>query len=176
MTVFDIDTDVNEKSRARVEQQLRKRGFAIIERVHHRKDGTTFPVEVNLRKVQLERDYSVAISRDITERRRAEESLRESEARERARAKELETVLDAVPVPVCIAHDAECRRITANRAAYEHLRLPLGANFSKSAPPEEQSGFRLLQDGIEVPSGFTADAASCVHGKTGVRARADGGL
>ena len=152
MTVFDIDTDVDEKSRARVEQQLRERGFAIIERVHHRKDGTTFPVEVNLRRVQLDRDYSVAVSRDITERKRAEESLRQSEARERARAKELETVLDAVPVPVYIAHDAECRRITGNRAAYEHLRVAPGTNFSKSAAPEEQPGFRLLQDGIEIPT------------------------
>src|SRR6266436_2055658 len=59
------------------------------------------------------------IAHDVTERVRAEKALRESEARERARAKELETVLDAVPVPVLIAHDAECRRITGNRAGYE---------------------------------------------------------
>ncbi len=79
MTVFDIDKGMDENFRARMEQQLRESGFGIIERVHRRKDGTTFPVEVNLRKVQLEREYDVAVSRDITERKRVEERLREFE-------------------------------------------------------------------------------------------------
>ncbi|MGB9205740.1 MAG: PAS domain S-box protein, partial [Terriglobales bacterium] len=80
MTVFDIDKDINEASRARVRRQVRESGFAIMERVHRRKDGTTFPVEVNFRKVQLEREYGVAVTRDITERKRAEAALRQSEA------------------------------------------------------------------------------------------------
>src|SRR5262249_11849355 len=73
---------------------------------------------------------------DLTERKKVEEALRESEARERAKAKELETVLDAVPVPVFVAYDPSCKRITANKVGYEQLRLPKGDNLSKSAPPE----------------------------------------
>ncbi len=152
MTVYDIDPNADESLRAWVQQQLRESGFAIMERVHRRKDGTTFPVEVNLRRVRLDREYGVGVSRDITARKRAEEALRESEARERARAKELETVLDAVPVPVLIAHDAECRRITGNRAGYEQLRMAAGKNFSKSGPLEDQLPFRLMQDGVEIPA------------------------
>jgi len=58
---------------------LRESGFAMMETVHRRKDGTTFPVEANLRLVQLDRAYVVSISRDITERKRTEERLREFE-------------------------------------------------------------------------------------------------
>jgi PAS domain S-box-containing protein len=152
MTVYDIDPNADESLVARVQQQWRDSGFAIVETLHRRKDGTTFPVEVNMRQVRLDREYSVSISRDITERKRTEEALRQSEARERARAKELETVLEAVPVPVCIAHDAECRRMTGNRAAYEQMRLPAGKNISKNAAPEERPTFRLMEDGVEIPT------------------------
>src|ERR1039458_5831675 len=75
MTVSDIDPDIV-NMRARVDQQLRETGCATIERAHRRKDGTTFPVELNLHRVRLDREYDVAVSRDITERKRAERALR----------------------------------------------------------------------------------------------------
>lgn len=47
-----------------------------IERVHVRKDGTTFPVEVRLGAIQSgEQRLFLALVRDITERKRAEEAL-----------------------------------------------------------------------------------------------------
>jgi PAS domain S-box-containing protein len=79
MTVFDIDVDLNDDSREQVMCQLRDVGSAILERRFKRKDGTTYPVEVNLRRVQLDQEYIVAISRDITVRKAAEERLREFE-------------------------------------------------------------------------------------------------
>ena len=272
MTVYDIDPNADQNLLDRVRRQLKETGFAIMETVHRRKDGTTFPVEVNLRRVRLDREYGVSVSRDITarkqaeerlrefervvenleemvvvvnreyryvlanraflsyrgmtkeqvvgslvsqvanpaqfkvgvkekldecfqgkivsfelkyqypargerdialtylpvegptgfdrvacilrdvtERKRAEEAVRESEARERAKAKELETVLDAVPVAVCIAHDAECRRMTGNRAACEQMGVAEGENFSLGAPLDELPGYRLMQEGLEIP-------------------------
>jgi PAS domain S-box-containing protein len=76
MSLFDLGPNLNENSHARVEQQLRKSGFAMFETERRRKDGSTFPVEVNYRKVQRERMYGVALARDITARKRAEEALR----------------------------------------------------------------------------------------------------
>lgn len=52
---------------------------------HRRKDGSTFPVEVSVSVEHFgERDYMLAVARDITERTHSEEALRESEARWRA--------------------------------------------------------------------------------------------
>ncbi|MGO8983881.1 MAG: PAS domain S-box protein [Terriglobales bacterium] len=92
----------------------------------------------------------VGMTADITERKQAEQALAESEARERTRAKELETILDAVPVPVRIAHDAACRRMTGNLAACEQARVPPGQNLSSSAPPGQGPRYRLMENGAWV--------------------------
>jgi len=91
------------------------------------------------------------ISLDINERKEAEEALRRSEIEARARADELAAILDAVPTMTFIAHDPACLKMTSSRAAYEQLRLPPGANTSKSAPPRERpANFRPMKDGREL--------------------------
>jgi two-component system cell cycle sensor histidine kinase/response regulator CckA len=56
--------------------QLHRAGSTRFEAEHRRKDGSAFPVEINLSLVRLDRDYLVAVVRDITERRHAEEERR----------------------------------------------------------------------------------------------------
>jgi PAS domain S-box-containing protein len=90
MSVFDIDKDIDESWRASVRQRIRESGFALMERVHWRKDGTSFPVEVNCRRVQLDREYCVAVTRDITARKQAEEGLRTGEREQHKTAEQLE--------------------------------------------------------------------------------------
>jgi len=51
-----------------------------IEGRHKRKNQTTFPVEVSIKYIlQNERNYIVAVARDISERKQAENELRASE-------------------------------------------------------------------------------------------------
>jgi len=57
---------------------LESSGSAIFESRHRRKDGSTFPVEVSIKQVQLDRMYWVSVARDITERKRNEQALLES--------------------------------------------------------------------------------------------------
>jgi len=81
LTVPDIDPIVTAPIFAQYMAQIRESGPLTLETVHRRKDGSTFPVEVNARLVQFDREYLLAIVRDITERKQAEETLRLSEQR-----------------------------------------------------------------------------------------------
>jgi PAS domain S-box-containing protein len=107
MTVYDIDPRVDESMLARLLPELRASGFVMMESVHRRKDGTTFPVEVNIRRVLLEREYLLAVARDITVRKQAEEAHRESELRFR-------TVYERSPMGIALVEMRTGKFVQAN--------------------------------------------------------------
>lgn len=89
---------------------------------------------------------------DITQRKLAEQVLRESEMRERAQAEQLRALMEAVPAIVWVAHDAACEVITGNRVATELLRMPPSSNLSKTGPTAPQlAHFKVLHEGSEIP-------------------------
>jgi PAS domain S-box-containing protein len=75
LTVRDIDPRLDEFAE-KIEKELKESEFVTFESLHQRKDGSTYPVEINLKRVHLDRAYNITIVRDITERKRAEEALR----------------------------------------------------------------------------------------------------
>jgi PAS domain S-box-containing protein len=79
MRVYDVDPNLDESLHRRVIDVLQASGSTIFESLHRRKDGSTFPVEVSIKRVQLDRTYMVSVARDITERKRAEQALQESQ-------------------------------------------------------------------------------------------------
>jgi PAS domain S-box-containing protein len=75
LSVFDIDPVVTPQSFAEIVKKLRESGSLTWEGIHKRKDGTSFPVEVNIRIVSLEKEYMVTVARDISLRKQNEESV-----------------------------------------------------------------------------------------------------
>ncbi len=75
---FDAPESLPESEAAM--ETLRGEGRVMGERVHVARDGTRIPVEVNARAIQLDgRTTVISIARDIRERKRVEEALRESQ-------------------------------------------------------------------------------------------------
>ncbi|MCA1439481.1 PAS domain S-box protein [Ensifer sp. IC4062] len=105
--------------------------------------------EVSL-ALTIARQLGFSIQRIRAERARqlAEEQLRRNEASERARAAELQAIMEAVPTPIWITRTPDCRVIDGNRSAYELLHLPPASNLSFSAPADERpSGFQIFSAG-----------------------------
>lgn len=126
--------------------QLPRESSFLLESEHITRDGRRIPVEVRLQRVEWgERETVLNVTRDISARKRREQALQESEQREKARADELEALMDAVPAVVMIARDPDCRQITGSRLAYELLGVPEGSNLCLTAPSGEgPTGFKLL--------------------------------
>jgi len=80
MRVQDINPRVNDVNWPQLVASIQAKGFRSSETVHRRKDGSTFPIEANTTWVSLDRDYIVAVVRNITERKLTEEKIRHSEA------------------------------------------------------------------------------------------------
>ncbi len=95
-------------------------------------------------------ERTVGVVAEITTRMVAEEALRESERRARARADELAALVDMVPAAVLQSHDPYGRRITGSRNAHELMHMPAEEDFSPGGEPGAAERFRMFQNGAEL--------------------------
>jgi PAS domain S-box-containing protein len=75
LKLYDVDPTLTEDSFPERKKLIRDSGSLLIEGIHRRKDGTEFPVEINIKLVELESDYVVAAVRNITDRKLYEQEL-----------------------------------------------------------------------------------------------------
>jgi PAS domain S-box-containing protein len=107
LTPIDLDADVARHNIEDLETRLNAGETIAFESRHRRKDGTAFPVEVRCQAFwEGGSRFTLALARDVSERKRTEEALRESEDRFRG------TFENAA---IGIAHlDAQGRCLRAN--------------------------------------------------------------
>jgi PAS domain S-box-containing protein len=120
-------------------EELRRRGSRMHVGLHRRKDGSTFPVEVNITYVRLNRDYIVAVVRDISERKRAEQELQRTESLLRA-------VADETPDAVFVK-DRNGKYLLMNKAAARFVGKSVADVLGKddTALFDQESARRLME-------------------------------
>jgi PAS domain S-box-containing protein len=82
MGIKDIDTPENAELFSSRTREVVQGGVGLFETAHVRKDGSIIPVEINALPVDFGGvPAMLSVARDLTERKRAEDALRESEVR-----------------------------------------------------------------------------------------------
>lgn len=80
MTFFDIDPNLTPELWRNHRKKLIANGSNTLESLHRRKDGTLFPVEIAVNYLSYkDHEFSCSFSRDITERKMADEQLKQKQ-------------------------------------------------------------------------------------------------
>jgi PAS domain S-box-containing protein len=126
MKVWELDESVEADEVRAVWERMDVGDRRRFEGVYRRRDGSTFPVAIHLRRLDLEGDERfVVISRDISARKEYERDLRETKER-------LDTVVSNVPV-VLFALDADGTFTLSEGRGLETLGLEPGEVVGESA-------------------------------------------
>ena len=108
--IADIETDYDEQAMREMWREVFESGSRTLSGTHRRKDGTHLPVEIRLTAFRVEnRDAILAVTRDVSDRKRAEDSLV-------ATSDVLQALIQASPLAV-LALDRQARVTLWNPAA-----------------------------------------------------------
>lgn len=122
MTPRDIvPAEVQKRVMPEVIKKLSKDGHATFESVHRRKDGSTYPIEVSTHTFHYKgTDVDLSITRDISDRKSAEQALQESEAKFRDF---FNNVGDAIMIHDIQGRFLECNDEICRRLGYSREEL-----------------------------------------------------
>ena len=165
LKIGDLDTlESAEKVPERIERILNGE-WVREEAGHRRKDGSFFPIEISASVVELgNHKYALAIDRDISERKQAEEALRRSEALLRLAFENVRSgllVLDGQKKIVMLnEYGRSCLRLEDDILGQDLLKLfPDILPFLSDARPSEQKMVQVtMSDGKTKFLGFNSRA------------------
>jgi len=131
-----------------------ERNGSTFESINRRKDGTTFPIELSIRLIEIEgKKFYQGIIRDITERKEAEEILRESEEKFRTSAEQSPNMIFINHNGRVVYANAKCEELTGYTR--EEFYSP-DFNFLQITAPEYvillRENFAKHVKGEEVPA------------------------
>jgi PAS domain S-box-containing protein len=148
MTVFDIDPTFDKTLWLDTSREVEAKKSLVFETTHRTRDGRVFPVEIRANYVEYDgRKYNCAFARDITERKRAEEALRESEERFRTafEAGAVAMALTAMDTTLLKVNSSFCRML-----GFSESEL-VGRSYTETTHPDDVAanlaGTRRLADG-----------------------------
>lgn len=134
-------------------EQLRTVGsINYFEKEYFRKDGTRVPVLLGAAIVEQLPDTAICFTVDLSDRKRSEAEIINLNRDLARRVGELETLLDVIPLGIAIAQDPKCQHIRVNSALAAMLEIAPNVNASKSAPLQEQPGYKLFRQRREIPA------------------------
>lgn len=136
LTVPEINPLVSVRSWQETIDELQRSGSFVRESQHQHKDGSVFPVEVNISYIYLDRDYILTVVRDITDRKQAETEREHLLAQIQEQAQQVQNIVDTVPEGVILLSNNQ----------FVTLANPVARHYLTLLAPEFQNG-RLIQLG-----------------------------
>ncbi len=163
MNVLDIDPDGDRAELQQLQHAIDDGDLTVFERRHKTKDGRIFPVEISAKVFDYEdRPISIALARDITERKLAENEIRTLNARLEQRVQErteelrrqthyLRTLIDTLPMLAWLK-DKDSRFLVVNQMMALACTLSVDEMVGKSDldcwPREYAESYRAVDSEV----------------------------
>ena len=166
ISVPDVDPIYNEEVFKSVFETAQKQKIPQFETLHKKKDGSLYPVEINMGGLMLEnKPHLFAIARDITERKKLEDTVRKSEEKIRG------FILQA-PVAMCLyrgpQHIIEIVNDELLKIWDKQLDAVIDKPIFEVLPEAEAQGFaNLLQNVYLTGEKFTAFGIPMIFNRNG---------
>jgi PAS domain S-box-containing protein len=148
MTVHDIDPNLPKEIWREHWNEIKTQGSMTFESLHQTKDGNDFHVEITSNFMVFgDKAFISAFARDVTERRNAEEAIKESEER-------IKTILDSINTGIIVIDPEDRTIVDANPIAERMIGLPrkeiIGSLCHKFICPREMNDCPIIDHGQEV--------------------------